>query len=576
MSLAHVAHVGTRPFRRGNARRAFGDHGSRFVPHPGEHLANQVGVKGGQAHVAAAHDLVRDGRQQEPHRRAHAGVARHQEAVQPQLVGQSGRVNRRRSPERDDRAALDALAPLDRVGPRGVGHVLVHHLAHAQRGHPGVEAQLSAHAAPDRRLGPAPIQRNRAAGEQLRVDPPQNHVRIGHGGLFPAPPVRRRTRLGPRARRPHMNAVQIVHPRNRPAPGADLDHLDHRNPHGQPAALLEAVAARYLEGAGVKGLAAVDHAQLGRRASHVEREHVAQIEGARQMARQNRPAGRAGLDETDRGRHGRVERGQAAPRCHEQEGAVKPGVAQRRRQTPEIARHQRLNVGVGASRRRAFVLADFGAHLGGEGHGQIRALTRQNCGNAPLVGGVGIAMDERDRNGFHPVLPKCRQERAHPALVQRNQDAAVPIHALRHRQTKVARDQRGGPVHADVVLLEAVLVGHLQGIPVPRCRDQRGARALPLDDGVGGQRGPVYDQANGRGGNRGNFQDLGNRLQDTPLRRGVGGEDLGGHQAATGLECYIGERAADVDGDAGRPTVRGHVNGPTGRPGRRRAAARCS
>ena len=335
--LAHVAHVCTRPLRRGNARRAFRDNGGRLVPHTGEHLANQVGVKVGQTHVAAANDLVRDRRQEEPHRRADPGIARHQEAVQPQFVGHSRRVNRRRPPERDHRAALDTLAPLDRVGPRGVGHVLVHHLAHPQRGHPGIEPQPCPHEAPDRRLGPTSIQRNGAAGEQLRVDPPQNHVRIGHGGLLPTPPVRRRTRLGPRARRPHVNAVQIVYPRDRPSPGADLDHLDHRNPHGQPAALLETVAARHLEGAGVERLAAVDHAQLGGGAPHVEREHVAQVERAGQVAGQNRASGRAGLDEADRGRHGRLQRRQAASRRHEQEGAVKPGVAQRRRQTPQIA-----------------------------------------------------------------------------------------------------------------------------------------------------------------------------------------------------------------------------------------------
>ena len=363
VALPHVAHVGVGALGCGGTGGARGHHLCRLRPHRGEHPAHQGGIEGGEAHVAALHDLVRDRRQEEPHRRAHPRVSRHDEAVQLELVGEAGRVNRRRSPEGHHGAPTQPLAPLDGVGAGGVGHVLVHHLADPQRGHRPVEPQPAAHPGPDGVLGAAPVEPDRPPREEVGIDAPQHHVRVGDGRLFPTPPVGRRSRLRPGALGTDVNAVEVVHPRDGAAPRPDLHHLDHGDANGQAAALLEAVAAGHLEGAGVERLAAVDHAQLGGGAPHVEGKDIAQGEFAREVAGQDGAAGGAGFDQAHGCGNGGLQGGEAAAAGHEEEGAGEARFAQRGGQTGQVAGHAGLDVGVGARRGAALVLADLGADV---------------------------------------------------------------------------------------------------------------------------------------------------------------------------------------------------------------------
>ena len=84
---------------------------------------------------------------------------------------------------------------------------------------------------------------------------------------------------------------------------------------------------------------------------------------------------------------------------------------------------------------------------------------------------------------------------AHRLLVERQKHRAVGRHPLGHAEAQVARHQRLGPLHVDVVLLEAVLPGDLEGIAEALGGDQRGVRALALDQRVGGERRAVHDEA---------------------------------------------------------------------------------
>ncbi len=573
MPLSHVAHVGVGALGRLGAGGPARDHGRRLRPHRGQHIAHKSRIEGGEAHVAALHDLVRDRRQQEAHRRPHTRVSRHQEAVQLKLVGHARGVDRRRPPEGDHGAAAQPLPPLDGVGAGGVRHVLVDHLADAQRSRGRVELQPRPHAAGHGALGSAAVQRDRAACEEVGIDAPQHHVRIGYGGVCAAPPIRRRPRLRPRALGPDVDPVEVVDPRDGAAPRPDLDHLDHGNAHRQSAALLEAVAAGHLEGAGVERLASVDHAQLGGGAAHVKGEDIAQRELASEVARQDRTPGRTGLHQADRRGDGGLEGGEAAARGHEQEWARQAGFAQRLRKAGQVACHERLHVGVGARRGDAFVLADLGADVGGEGNREVGALGGQDFGDALLVGGVRVAVNEANGDGFDAVLVEYREDGVDRLLVEGDENAAAVVESLRDGQPQVPRDQRRGPVDPDVVLLEAVLVGHLEGIAVPRGRDQRRACALPLDDGVGGQRGAVNDEAYGPGWDGRRLEDLVDAPQHTLLGGRLGREHLGRDQAVFDLERHIGEGAADVDGETGaacrRPIRAGALS-------HRLAAAPCS
>jgi hypothetical protein len=101
----------------------------------------------------------------------------------------------------------------------------------------------------------------------------------------------------------------------------------------------------------------------------------------------------------------------------------------------------------------------------------------QDLGGAPLVVGVDVGVQVADGHALDAVLVQHAAKPPRPNLVQRDQHAAVAVEPLAHRQAQVARHQRPRPVDHDVVLLEAVLVGHFQRVAVPLGGQQRGARA---------------------------------------------------------------------------------------------------
>ena len=453
--------------------------------------------------------------------------------------------------EGDERAAGHPLPPLDGVRARRVGHVLVHHLADAERGELRVEPKFPAHASLDRGFGPPPVEGNRASGEKLRIDPPQGDVRVRHGGFVSAPSVCRRPRLRPGARGSHLDPLQVVDSRDRPAPGPDFHHLDDGNPHRQPAPLLETVAAGDFEGPGMERPTAVDHAQLRRRPAHVEGEDVAQVQTSRQVAGEDSAPGGPGFHETDRSGDRRLERRESSARGHEKERTGEARLPQRLRESREVAGHERLHVGVRARRRLPLVLAHLRAHVRGQRHREPRPPRLEDLADPPLVIGVGVAVDEPDRDGFHPLRLERRQQRAHRILLQRDEDVSAVVDPLLHREPEAAGHQGFRTVDPDVVLLEAVLVRHLQRVAVPGGDDQRRARPPPLDDRVGGQRGAVDDETHGGGRDVRQPQHLVHAFQDAALRGRGGRKHLRRHEAPAGLQRHVREGSPDVDREPG-------------------------
>ena len=572
VALAHVAHVGARLLAGGRPRRPARDHGHGLRPHLVERLSDDGGVEARQPRVAASHDLVGDGGEEEAHGRPHPRVGGDEETVHLELVRQPRGVDGRGASEGDQRAARHPFPPLDRVRARGVGHVLVHHLADAEGREPGVEPELVPHAGLDRGLGPSPVEGDRAPGEEFGIDPPEDDIGVRHRGRVPAPAVRRRPRLRPGARGPHLDPLEVVHPGDRPAPGPDLDHLDHGDPYGQSAPLLEAVAAGDLERPRMERPPAIDDAQLGRRPAHVEGEDVAQFQRPREMAGEDRAPGGSGFHQADGSRDRRLERREPAARGHEKEGTREARLAERIREPPQVAGHERLDVGVRAGRRLSLVLPHLGAHVRGQRHRQPRPPFVEDLPDPPLVVRVRVAVDEPHRDGLHPLRLERREKRAHRAFLQRHEDAAAVVDPLLHRQPKPPRDEGRGTVDADVVLLKTVLVRHLEGVAVPRRDDEGGAGAPALDDGVRGQRRAVDDETDGGGRNPGDPQHLVHPLQNPALRRRGGREHLRRDEAPAGLQRHIREGPADVDGE---PRL-GHGS-PAHPPFTRlRAAGRCS
>ena len=151
--------------------------------------------------------------------------------------------------KRDEGAAARVLAALDRMDAGGVRHVFVDDLADPEGGELDRQIERLGDLAPHRRLGRTRIERHAPARKPGRIDAAEHQIGVGDGRRRAAAPVAGGTRIGPGAVRPDGNPLQPVDPRDRAAAGADLDHLDDRDAQRQPAAFLETVDARDLEGA---------------------------------------------------------------------------------------------------------------------------------------------------------------------------------------------------------------------------------------------------------------------------------------------------------------------------------------
>jgi len=98
-----------------------------------------------------------------------------------------------------------------------------------------------------------------------------------------------------------------------------------------------------------------------------------------------------------------------------------------------------------------------------------------------------------DRDRFDALRLELGRQCLHSRLIERDQHVAAAVHALRYAEAPFARYQRRRFPHEDVVLLEAMLEGDLDGIAEAFGDDQRRPGAFALDDGVGRERRAVND-----------------------------------------------------------------------------------
>ena len=293
MALPQIAHEADAPAFERCAKTALADHVLRLALHLGEQGVHRGDVETREALVEAADDLVADRRAQEADGAADAGAGGNQHAIDADLFGDARRVNRATAAEGDHHPVLIGLAGLDRVDPRGVGHVLVHHLDDAEGCHLGIEAERGTERGRDRAPRRIGIEVQRAAGEALRIVAAKQQIGVRHGGPGAAAAVAGRAGIGAGALRPDRDPPERVDMRERAAAGADLHHLDHRDAQRQAGPLLEAPDAGDLEAARGLRREAVDQADLRRGAAHVEGDHAFEPALARDAGGEQRPAGRA-------------------------------------------------------------------------------------------------------------------------------------------------------------------------------------------------------------------------------------------------------------------------------------------
>ena len=170
------------------------------------------------------------------------------------------------------------------------------------------------------------------------------------------------------------------------------------------------------------------------------------------------------------------------------------------------------------------------------------------------MGAVHVGVDEPDGHRLVGiVVGAVRQvvdEGAGLCLVERSQYPSVDADAFGQDVAVLPLYEWGGEHEVQVVLLEATLGSHLDGVPEARRGDQRRAGPGARYQGVGGQGRTVDERVQVRQVGSSLGHDRGHPVQDPPFGSVVRGEDLRGEHPGAGLEDHVGEGATDVGSDS--------------------------
>ena len=115
---------------------------------------------------------------------------------------------------------------------------------------------------------------------------------------------------------------------------------------------------------------------------------------------------------------------------------------------------------------------------------RLRVLLQNNFPRAALMRGVGVGVEEAERDGADAERLDLARDLAGACLVQRTQHLAGVTDALADLEAQMARDN-GLRLHPLEVVHARVVGAHdLQDVPKPRRGHQRSLRQLPLQQRV--------------------------------------------------------------------------------------------
>ncbi len=318
------------------------------------------------AHVRA-HELVAQVGGQHAPRGEHRGHARHHHPADLEHPRHVGDVQAGRAAEGEQGEAAGIGPAAHRDQPDALRHVGVHHPVDAlrRRDHVQAEPLRDALHRGTRRLR---IEARAPAQEARGVEQAQHQVGVGHRRRGAAPAIAGGPRRGARALRADVQDAARVHPRDRPAAGAQGVDVDAGQ--GHPARAHRLVA-------GEVGLSALEQRDVGAGAPHVERDQVALAEQPRGVTAARDTARGTGEDRARREAH-RVRDGRhPAVRLHDEHVAPVARGLQARSERPEIPRQHRSHVGVDHGGAESLVLLDLGQHVGGERHVGVGQQARE-------------------------------------------------------------------------------------------------------------------------------------------------------------------------------------------------------
>ena len=227
------------------------------------------------------------------------------------------------------------------------------------------------------------------------------------------------------------------------------------------------------------------------------------------------------------------ERAHAAGGTHD-ERLGEPCLAAPVGQRPEVLGEHRAQVCVDRGRGGALVLPELGRDLVGGDDVRVRQPPADLVRDEALVRRVPEGEEEADRHGLRVEL----RERVEIEWL----DHALWADALVDADAALERDERLGVAVAQAVEVRARLATQVEHVLEPGRADERGARALALEQRVGGDRGPVREALQVHPGRA----DLGGGFHHRVLLR-ADGRDLGSAELAVRQQHGVRERASDVD-----------------------------
>ncbi len=214
------------------------------------------------------------------------------------------------------------------------------------------------------------------------------------------------------------------------------------------------------------------------------------------------------------------DRRDAAGRAHD-ERLGKAGVRAARREAVEVPRERRPEVRVDRSRRSTLVLAELRCDLVRRDDPRPGQPAPQFGGDLALVARVAEREEQADGDRLGVDLGQGVKVEA--------AEHAIRPDALGNSDAALERDERLGVLLAEPVEVSARLAPQVQDVLEPFGRDEGGARALPLEQGVRGHCRPVREpielghaESAGRGEHglflAGGGRDLGRRRSARPRR----------------------------------------------------------
>jgi hypothetical protein len=225
-------------------------------------------------------------------------------------------------------------------------------------------------------------------------------------------------------------------------------------------------------------------------------------------------------------------------------------------------------VGVGDRRRHPLELAVLLRQLVRGAHERVRQLFLQDRLDALLVSRIAVGVEEQHRDRLDALAAQLARQLAHRGLVERLVRAAVGAQPLGHLEAQRALHERRVLVEEQVVRVRPVDAADLVDVAEALGDEERRPGPVALEQRVDRDRRAVQEQVAVAP------VDLRavDRVLDAVDELAVGRERLAEQEAAARLveRGHVGERAADVDGDAklragARSRSRGLCHGVSGR-----------